>query len=146
MKGLEILQKYPHSADVVRKWLFDKMMESMQDDSVPEDFKQSMMNEAVTNVRLAVFIDTNPRILFDVFDENDIIIYFMIFSSPEGVRFSAAIHTGNDEVKPNPIGKQCNTRKEAELFAIEAAFEILENKLTPAPEQIEVKGEEIIKE
>ena len=146
MKGLEILQKYPHSADVVRKWLFDRMVESMQDDSVPEDFKQSMMNEAVTNVRLAVFIDTNPRMLFDVFDENDIIIYFMIFSSPEGVRFSAAIHTGNDEVKPNPIGKQCNTRKEAELFAIEAAFEILENKLTPAPEQIEVKGEEIIKE
>ena len=146
MKGLEILQKYPHSADVVRKWLFDKMMESMQDDSVPEDFKQSMMNEAVTNVRLAVFIDTNPRILFDVFDENDIIIYFMIFSSPEGVRFSAAIHTGNDEVKPNPIGKQYNTRKEAEYAAVEAAFEILENKLTPAPEQIEVKGEEIIKE
>jgi hypothetical protein len=146
MKGLEILQKYPHSADVVRKWLFDKMMESMQDDSVPEDFKQSMMNEAVTNVRLAVFIDTNPRILFDVFDENDIIIYFMIFSSPEGVRFSAAIHTGNDEVKPNPIGKQYNTRKEAEHAAVEAAFEILENKLTPAPEQIEVKGEEIIKE
>ena len=145
MKGLEILQKYPHSADVVRKWLFDRMVESMQDDSVPEDFKQAMMNEAVTNVRLAVFIDTNPRILFDVFDENDIIIYFMIFSSPEGVRFSAAIHTGNDEV-PNPIGKQYNTRKEAELFAIEAAFEILENKLTPAPEQIEVKGEEIIKE
>lgn len=146
MKGLEILQKYPHSADVVRKWLFDRMVESMQDDSVPEDFKQSMMNEAVTNVRLAVFIDTNPRILFDVFDENDIIIYFMIFSSPEGVRFSAAIHTGNDEVKPNPIGKQYNTRKEAEYAAVEAAFEILENKLTPAPEQIEVKGEEIIKE
>ena len=77
MKGLEILQKYPHSADVVRKWLFNRMVESMQDDSVPEDFKEAMMNEAVTNERLAVFIDTNPRMLFDVFDEND--IYINIF-------------------------------------------------------------------
>jgi hypothetical protein len=74
MKGLEILQKYPHSADVVRKWFLNRMVESMQDDSVPEDFKEAMMNEAVTNERLAVFIDTNPRMLFDVFDENDIYI------------------------------------------------------------------------
>lgn len=136
MKGLEILQKYPHSADVVRKWLFDKMMESMQDDSVPEDFKQSMMNEAVTNERLAVFIDTNPRMLFDVFDENDIII---IIKYHDNFGFTWAVEEADDQ-------SFYKTRKEAELFAIEVAFEILENKLTPAPEQIEVKGEEIIKE
>ena len=136
MKGLEILQKYPHSADVVRKWLFDKMMESMQDDSVPEDFKQAMMNEAVTNVRLAVFIDTNPRILFDVFDENDVII---IIKYHDNFGFTWAVEEADDQ-------SFYKTRKEAELFAIEVAFDILENKLTPAPEQIEVKGEEIIKE
>ena len=136
MKGLEILQKYPHSADVVRKWLFDKMMESMQDDSVPEDFKQSMMNEAVTNERLAVFIDTNPRMLFDVFDENDIII---IIKYHDNFGFTWAVEEADDQ-------SFYKTRKEAEISAIEVAFEILENKLTPAPEQIEVKGEEIIKE
>ena len=136
MKGLEILQKYPHSADVVRKWLFDRMVESMQDDSVPEDFKQSMMNEAVTNVRLAVFIDTNPRILFDVFDENDVII---IIKYHDNFGFTWAVEEADDQ-------SFYKTRKEAELFAIEVAFDILENKLTPAPEQIEVKGEEIIKE
>jgi len=32
------------------------------------------------------------------------------------------------------IGPRFNTRKEAELFAVEAAFEILENKLTPKEE------------
>ncbi len=136
MKGLEILQKYPHSADVVRKWLFDRMVESMQDDSVPEDFKQVMMNEAVTNVRLAVFIDTNPRILFDVFDENDIII---IIKYHDNFGFTWAVEEADDQ-------SFYKTRKEAELFAIEVAFEILENKLTPTPEQIEVTGEEIIKE
>lgn len=136
MKGLEILQKYPHSADVVRKWLFDRMVESMQDDSVPEDFKQAMMNEAVTNVRLAVFIDTNPRMLFDVFDENDIII---IIKYHDNFGFTWAVEEADDQ-------SFYKTRKEAELFAIEVAFEILENKLTPAPEQIKVTGEEIIKE
>lgn len=136
MKGLEILQKYPHSADVVRKWLFDRMVESMQDDSVPEDFKEAMMNEAVTNVRLAVFIDTNPRMLFDVFDENDIII---IIKYHDNFGFTWAVEEADDQ-------SFYKTRKEAELFAIEVAFEILENKLTPAPEQIEVTGEEIIKE
>ncbi len=85
---------------------------------------------------MGTLIDVNPRMLLDVFDENGIIIYFMIFSSPEGVKFSGAIHIGHDEVKPSPIGKQCNTRKEAELAAIETAFDILESKLSPKEEEI----------
>ena len=124
MKGLEILQKYPHSADVVRKWLFNRMVESMQDDSVPEDFKEAMMNEAVTNERLAVFIDTNPRMLFDVFDEND--LFIEIFMYPD-VTFTCKI--GNEATT-----NSWKTRKDAEAFAIEAAFEMLENKLKPVSE------------
>jgi hypothetical protein len=38
------------------------------------------------------------------------------------------------------------TRKEAEHFAVEAAFDILETKLTPAVKDIEVTGEEIVEE
>jgi len=120
MKGLEILQKYPHSADVVRKWLFNRMVESMQDDSVPEDFKEAMMNEAVTNERLAVFIDTNPRMLFDVFDDNE--IYIAITTPPDWCWEISPGHTENSV---------CRSRKEAEHAAIEKAFEILEEKLTP---------------
>lgn len=145
MKGLEILQKYPHSADVVRKWLFDRMVESMQDDSVPEDFKQSMMNEAVTNERLAVFIDTNPRILFDVFDENELYVHIVPINPIKGVmKFLMGIDT-LESLDDTP-STHYSTRKEAECAAIEKTFEILENKLTPTPEQIEVTGEEIIKE
>ena len=112
----------------------NQLLESFKDETVPEGFKQYMLDQGIDNDKVGTLIDVNPRNLLDVFDENDVIIYFMIFSSPQGVKFSGAIHTGNDEVKPNPIGKQCNTRKEAELFAIEAAFEILENKLTPKEE------------
>ena len=135
MKGLELLEKYPASAKVIKDWFLQSMIDSFKDDTVPEEFKQFMLEQGIENDKVGTLIDVNPRMLLDVFDDNDIIIYFMIFSSPQGVKFSAAIHTGNDEVKPNPIGKQCNTRKEAELFAIEAAFEILENKLSPKLEE-----------
>lgn len=145
--GLELLEKYPLTKKIVKDWFMKSMLESFKDESVPEEFKQFMLEQGIEDDKVGKLIDVNVRILFDVFDENDIIIYFMIFSSPEGVRFSAAIHTGNDEVKPNPIGKQYNTRKEAEHAAVEAAFEILETKLTPPPvEEIEVTGEEIVKE
>jgi hypothetical protein len=130
MTGLELLLTYPLSGKIVSDWAMSQMLESFKDDSVPDDFKKYMLDQGVDNDKLAVMIDAQPRALFDVFDNNDIIIYFMIFSSPEGVKFSGAIHIGHDEIKPNPIGKQCNTRKEAELFAIEAAFELLENKLS----------------
>jgi hypothetical protein len=146
MSGLELLEKYPLTAKIVKDWFMKSMLESFKDESVPEEFKQFMLEQGIEDDKVGKLIDVNVRILFDVFDENDIIIYFMIFSSPEGVRFSAAIHTGNDEVKPNPIGKQYNTRKEAEHFGVEAAFDILETKLTPVVEEIEVTDEEIVKE
>jgi hypothetical protein len=136
MKALELLEKHPESAEIVRAWFMGKMIESLKDENVPDEFKDYMREQGIDNDKLGTMIDLNPRMLLDVFDKHDIIIYFMIFSSPEGVKFSGAIHIGHDEVKPNPIGKQCNTRKEAELFAIEAAFEILENKLSPKEEEI----------
>jgi hypothetical protein len=132
MKGLELLKKYPLSAKVVKDWFMEKMIESLNDDTITKEFREFMLEQSIDDDKLAIMIDANPRMLFDVFDENDIIIYFMIFSSPEGVRFSAAIHTGYNEEVPNPIGKQYNTRKEAELFAIESAFEILEENLSEA--------------
>ena len=135
MTGVELLEKYPLAAKVVKDWFLSQMLESFKDSTVPEDFKSYMLEQGIENDKVAVLIDINPRVLLDVFDSNDIIIYFMIFSSPQGVKFSGAIHVGNDEVKPNPIGKQCNTRKEAELFAVEAAFELLENKLSPEEEE-----------
>ena len=146
MIDLEFLQKYLLTTELIKDWFHQRMIESFRDPEIAEEFKEFVLEQGIELDKLAFLINSNPRMLFDVFDENDIIIYFMIFSSPEGVRFSAAIHTGNDEVKPNPIGKQYNTRKEAEHFAVEAAFDILETKLTPAVQEIEVVDEEIVKE
>ena len=138
MKATELLEKYPLSTEVVREWFMQKMIESVRgDDEVPEDFKNFMLEQGIDNNRMATIIDSNPRMLFDVFDENDIII---IIGHHENFGFNYAVCEDEDQQR------YYKTRKEAESFAIEVAFEILENKLTPAPEQIEVKGEEIIKE
>jgi hypothetical protein len=123
MKTNELLEKHPLTTEVIRKWFFNQMIKSIEiAEDVPEEFKQAMMQEAVTNERLATLIDVQPRTLFDVFDENDICINIER-SANKIVEWSWEISPGHTE---NSV---CKSRKEAELFAIEAAFEILEEQL-----------------
>lgn len=121
MSGIELLEKHPLSAEVVKAWILEQMLESFKDDSVPDEFKDYMRQQGVENDKVAVMIDAQPRFLFDVFDANDVIIETIVFPDKE---FSCK------------IGMQATTlswktRREAEAFSIEAAFEILEKKLTP---------------
>lgn len=136
MNGLELLEKYPLTAKVIRDWFLEQMIESFKDETVPDEFKDFMRQQGVENDKVGKMIDINPRMLFDVFDEND--LFIEIFMYPD-VTFTCKI--GNEATT-----NSWKTRKEAEAFAVEAAFEILEKKLTPIPEQIDVQGEEIVKE
>ena len=137
MSGLELLEKHPYTTEVIRAWFLEQMIESMKDQSVPDEFKDFMRGQGIDNERLSTMIDANPRMLFDVFDEND--LFIEIFMYPD-VTFTCKI---GDQATTN----SWKTRKEAELFAIEAAFEILEKKLAPPPvEELEVEGEEIVEE
>lgn len=128
MTGLELLENYPHTAVVVRAWFLEQMIESLKDENVPDDFKNFMRDQGIENDKLAVMIDANPRMLFDVFDEND--LFIEIFMYPD-VTFTCKI--GNEATT-----NSWKTRKEAELFAIDAAFEMLENKLKPASDDSDV--------
>jgi hypothetical protein len=121
MKTNELLEKYPLSTEVIRTWFFNQMIKSFADENVPEEFKEMMKQEGVSNERLSTLIDAQPRTLFDVFDENSIVIETLLYPSEE-----FTIKIGNQATT-----NSWKTRKEAELFAIEAAFEILEEKLTP---------------
>lgn len=119
MSGLELLEKYPLAAKVINDWVMSQMLESFKDDSVPQEFKDYMLAQGVENDKLAVMIDSQPRFLFDVFDFNDVIIETIVFP---------------DNTFSCKIGKQATTlswktRKEAEKFGIEAAFELLEEIL-----------------
>lgn len=136
MKGLQLLEQYPLTAKVIREWFLERMIESLQDENVPDEFKNYMRDQGVQNDKVGVMIDANPRMLFDVFDDNDVII---IIKYHENFGFTWAVEEADEQ-------SFYKTRKEAELFAIEAAFEILETELTPPPppvEEIEVVDEEI---
>ena len=148
MKAIELLEKYPLTTEVVRDWFIRKMVESVNEDNdVPAEFKEFMINQGLPNERLAIFIDSNPRSLFDVFDENDVVIETSLYPNSE-----FTIKIGNQATT-----NSWKTRKEAESFAIEVAFEILEETLAEermkiisqngnTGEHYEVIGEEIVKE
>ena len=126
MKGIELLEKYPESAKIIRAWFLEKMIESLETADVPDDFKDMMRETGIEDDKLSVIIDANPRMLLDVFDDNDIVIENSLY--PDG---TFTIKIGNQATT-----QSWKTRKESELFAIDAAFEILENKLSPKIEEI----------
>jgi two-component SAPR family response regulator len=136
MNGLELLERYPLTAKVVREWFLEKMIESLNDENVPDEFKDYMREQGVENDKLSKMIDVNPRMLLDVFDENGIVIETLLYPSKE---FTVIIDR-------QPTKNSWKTRKEAELFAVEVAFEMLETKLTPPPpvEELEVIDEETV--
>jgi hypothetical protein len=121
MTGLQLLEKHPRSGEVIRAWFLKQMFESFNDEDVPTEFKDFMREQGVENDKVGKMIDINPRMLLDVFDENDIVIETSLYPNGE-----FTIKIGNQATT-----NSWKTRKESELFAIEAAFEILENKLKP---------------
>jgi hypothetical protein len=96
------------------------MIESFKDENVPEGFKSFMLEQGLENDKVSVMIDANPRFLFDVFDENDVIIETIVFPD----------NTFSCKIGHQATTNFWKTRKESEVFAIEAALEILEKKLT----------------
>jgi hypothetical protein len=126
MKGITLLEKYPASTEIVRAWFMERMIESFKDETVPDEFKNFMREQGIDNEKLGTMIDVNPIMLIDVFDANEVFIFSNYMDVKDNVEF---FHTFRN-IDTNPV-KLFKTRKESELFAIEAAFEILENKLTP---------------
>ena len=126
MKGLELIQTYPTAGKIVKEWFFKSMLESFKDDTVPDEFKEFMLEQGIEDDKIGILIDVNPRMLFDVFDENE--IYLNISRIENIFMWSLA---PNKFLDPRIF----NSRKEAELASIGSAFEILENKLSPKIEE-----------
>lgn len=118
MTGLELLDEHPKAAIVVKQWYLDKMLESLKDESLPEDFKEHVRQQGIDNSTIAKMIDGMPRTLFDVFDNNKVFIQINV--SPN---FSYSINEGD------VISGSWKTRREAEIAAIEQAFKLLNDKL-----------------
>lgn len=119
MTTIELIQNYPHAAAAVKEWFVNKMLESVKESNVPEDFKEMMREQGVTNDRLVAMMDASPRLLLDIFDENNIII---------GINYD----NGNFRYSFNGETVESidfSSRREAEKEAIEEAFVMLDVKL-----------------
>jgi hypothetical protein len=124
---MKLLNSHPKTKELIRKWLEKKMKDSLDDD-VEEDFKEYMLKTGIPDERTAAIIDIQPRVLFDIFDKNEVFIdirHFLplTFDNPDlSVKWK-------NQVNDNYNIFCYNTRKEAEDSAIQEAFDILENKL-----------------
>lgn len=125
MKTEDLLVSYPRATQTVREWFLKEMLKSFEDDQVPEDFKEAMRIQGIPNGQLFKLIDAQPRILFDVFDENGIYIDIHVnMERTQGPSFHTTI-AGEVELGWKP------DRKSAEVLGIQRAFQLLEENLTP---------------
>lgn len=119
MKMLDLLNDHPKSTIVVRQWFLSKMLETLNDESLPEDFKKHVMDQGIALERIANVIDGNPRSLFDIFDNHRIYIEITVDSS-------GGFWWKIGETK-STIGYEF--RKNADVQAVIEAFKQLEEKL-----------------
>jgi hypothetical protein len=126
MKGLELLEAYPKAAKVINEFYRSKMMNSMETDDVPDEFKEMLKEQEFDNQYIATFIDSSPRFLFDVFDSNGVYIEILVDLTKDDALFSYVI---DGDMMGNVEGILYNSRIEAEKVAIEKAFQLLNDKL-----------------
>ena len=118
MNGLELLKEHPKAAVVVKQWYLDKLLESLKDDNLPEDFKKYAREAGIDDERIGAMIDSAPRGMFDVFDGQK--IYISINVSSKGATW---------DINNSEASEFYSIRTEAELAAIVEAFKLLEEKL-----------------
>ena len=124
MKGIELLEQNPESAKLICSYYLEVMLESLNDESLPEDFKDHVREQAMDNRNIAAILDGNPRNLFDFFDSQSLFINIM---TEKGETFSYKIIINEIGVSSTLMAK---TRKEAEKEAIITAIGMLETRLT----------------
>ena len=104
---------------MIKQWFLRKLLDSLKDNSVPDDFKEYVRAQDLEEDKIAKIIDAGPRMLFDVFDEHKVYIQITYYDGP---KFWCSINGVES-------GKKYDTRIEAEKEAVEGAFQMLNDKL-----------------
>lgn len=118
----QLLVKYPAAKKVVHDYYLEKMMNSLEKNNLPEEFEQFVKDVGITDDNLIGMLSGNPRSLFDVFDDNSILI------AVNPINFNEWCVQINFKDYDNRF----SSRLEAEKYAIREAFEKLESKLLEA--------------
>jgi len=125
MKALELLQENPHAAKVIKEYYVELMLNSLDESSLPENFKEFLREQGIDDEKVAQMMEANARNVYDVLDENEFIIS-ILFDTPVK-KFVWYINDGGHTV--------CTTRKQAESEAVAEAIVQLENKLNEQPDE-----------
>jgi predicted nuclease of predicted toxin-antitoxin system len=122
MNALELLQENPHAAQVIKEYYVELMLNSLDDSSLPENFKDFLKEQGIDDDKVAQMMEANARNVYDVLDENGFIISITYDATFE--KFSWYINGDQHKIV-------CSTRKDAENQAVAAAVYRLERKLNP---------------
>ena len=124
MKGIELLEQHPKSGKLICSYYLEIMIESLKDEGLPEDFKESIREQGIDNEKIGAILDGNPRNLFDFFDSHNMYITVTCFSDGS---FSYSIIA---DIGTSGTSEVYKTRKEADKNAVETAIKQLELTLT----------------
>lgn len=123
MNSKELLEKYPEAATAIIKHQTKVFNDSLESSDISPEFKEFAKTQDLDYETVASFMEVNPRIAFDTFDENQ--VYINIQVSKDGM-FSYSIIGDLAEVGTS---NKYKTRIEAEKLAVEEAFKTLNDKL-----------------
>lgn len=114
-----LLDDHPKTATVVKQWLLDRMLEGLKDDKLPENFKEMVRKEGITDDKVVGILEKSPRSMFDLFDNHKVFItVYPVREQSYGFKINDVDHQD-----------RFSERIHADGAAIFEAFKILEDKL-----------------
>ena len=113
MNALELLQENPDAANIIKQYYVDLMINSLDESSLPENFKEFMREQGIDEEKVAQMMEANARNVYDVLDENGFVI-----SITYDVNFKKYSYYINDDKHRVVV----DTRKEADSGAVAAAI------------------------
>lgn len=126
---LELLKNHPNVTKIVKDYYLEKMLESLKDDSLPENFKEFVREQGIEDDKIAKILESAPRNLFDVFDNHELYIIINVKVIDVIPSFSYKFYHPISDLEI--VTKNWyNSRKDAETEAIVQAFALLEKALT----------------
>jgi len=126
----ELLEKYPKAAKVVKEYYLNKLLKSLEDKGLDEDFKEHVRQQGVPEEQIFKLLEANPIALTDIFDSHGILINIdAFFNSKKEKTFGYLIDDGKDHPMEDNRSVVLPDRKTAEQGAVEYSFKLLEEKL-----------------
>lgn len=122
---IELLKENPKTAKLLHDYYINLMIESSTD--LPAHFAEYIRDQGLEMSNIASMMETAPRNLFDVFDEQG--IFINVSTTNNGKSYQCDV---SRDLKGESQG--ADTRKEADLKGVILAIEMLENKLNSLEE------------